>query len=162
MSRSALVVSLGLLACNSDVLLDSAGPTSTGEPESTSSSTGVPTTGEPGTSTTGATSTTGGDSTTGEPPPPEKTCEDFLDCLGPCALSADPECIVGCGEGLAPDELLKVGQLVACVGGGCFESGACTPDTLQDPICLACLGLGLLNPNPPGCEAEADACSMRE
>lgn len=159
MSRGALLVSLGLFACNSDALFASAGPESTGEPESTGGSTAVivPTTGEPGsTGSTGGTST-GGD-TTGEPPP-DKTCEDFLECLGPCALSADLECIAACGTDLPPEELAKLAMLGLCVGGNCFESGTCTLDTLQDPACLACLALGLLNPNPPGCEAQAEACS---
>jgi hypothetical protein len=164
MSRGATsaLVFLGLFACNSDALFDSAAPESTGEPGSTGS-TGevVTTTGEDAsTGSTGAGSTGAG--STGEPPPEEKTCEDFLNCIPPCALSMDPMCFADCAEGLSPDALPQLGQLGLCVGGGCFESGACelSLESLQDPLCLACIGLGLLNPNPPGCEEQADACHM--
>jgi hypothetical protein len=161
MVRGATLLFLGLLACNSDALYDSAEPESTGEPASTGGSTGTPTTGEPGSTgtSTGADTSTGGGST-GEPPPPEKTCEDFLNCIGPCALTMDPMCFADCADGLSPEALPQLAGLGICVGGGCFESGACSLQTLQDPACLLCLGLGLLNPNPPGCEEQAAACHM--
>lgn len=156
MPRGALLaLVLGLAACTSDDLRGADSASSTG-PESTSSSSSS--TGEP--TTTGSSSSSGsssGSSSTGAPPA-DTTCDEFLQCLGPCALNFDLQCILDCADGLPPDEAAKVGQLIGCVGLGCFESGACTPETLQDPLCLACLGLGLLNPNPPGCEAEADAC----
>lgn len=142
------------LACNSDDLFGAEPATTTGD-ETTGTSTGTtaePTTGEP---------TTTGDLTTGTStgePPPDTSCDEFLACLGPCALSADVMCILGCTEGLPPDEAMKVGDLLVCIGQGCFESGACTQDTLQDPICLACLAFGLMNKHPPGCEDQADAC----
>lgn len=146
---------LSAVACNSDASLDLDPTTSTGD-ETTGTSTGttaVPTTGE-------VTTTTGVDETTGTTaaPPPDTSCDEFLACLGPCALSADIMCILGCTEGLPPDEAAKVGQLLVCVGQVCFDSGACSPDTLQDPICLACIAFGLMNKHPPGCEEQADAC----
>lgn len=155
-----MLMFLGLSACNSDALYDSAAPESTGE-ASTGSTGEVVTTGEPAsTGSTGAAST--GAESTGEPPPEEKSCEDFLACIPPCALSMDPMCFADCADGLSPDALPQLGQLGLCVGSGCFESGACelSLESLQDPLCLACIGLGLLNPNPPGCEEQADACHM--
>lgn len=150
----SVVLGLSVPACNSDDLFGVDPSTSTGETTGTSTgTTAAPT-------STGIDPTSTGDvssSSTGEPPP-ETTCDEFLGCLGPCALSADIECIIGCTEGLPPDEAAKVGQLVVCLGMACFESGACTPETLQEPLCLACIAFGLMNPNPPGCEAEADAC----
>lgn len=142
------------LACNSDATFDVDLSTSTGA-ETTGTSTGttaIPTTGD---ITTG--DGTSSSSTTGEPPP-ETSCDEFFACLGPCALSADLMCIFDCAQGLPPDEAMKVGGLLVCVGQICFESGACTQDTLQDPICLACIAFGLMNPKPPGCEDEAAAC----
>lgn len=143
----------GGLACNSDDLFGVQPGTTTGD-ETTGTSTGttaVPTTGE-------ATSTGEVASTSTGEPPPDTSCDEFLACLGPCALAADVMCIIGCTEGLPPDEAAKVGELLVCIGQTCFESGACTQDTLQDPICLACIAFGLMNQHPPGCEAEADAC----
>jgi len=155
------------LACNSDDLFLGEGSSSTGEP-ATTTTTGTPTTGPVGsTSTTDATtifettggesSSTGGDETTETPP--QQTCRDVLMCVGGCALMLDPACFQMCAEGLQPEEAMKAGQLGLCIGQLCFESGACSPDTLMDPACLACIGFGILSPNPPGCEAEAEACS---
>ncbi len=163
MLRARLVLSACLvpgagLACSSDDL-NFGGSTSTGAPDS---STGVPTTGEPETgssSTTGEASTGPGSSSdeTTEAPP-EQTCEDVLMCVGQCALTLDPACFQMCAEGLQPGEAMKAIELALCVGMGCFESEACTPETLQDPLCLACIGFGILNKNPPGCERQAEAC----
>ena len=168
MQRAPLVLSASLvlgagLACNSDDLYAVEGSSSTG---AAATSSGEPTTGEPGTSSTSsssdASSSTGpadtGDAATSEPPPPQQTCEEVLMCVGECALTLDPACFQMCAEGLEAEEASKAFDLLLCVGSGCFESEACTPETLQEPLCLACLGFGILNKNPPGCEEEADAC----
>lgn len=153
--KLSLVLVVGLQACTSD---DPAGAdTASSSTGGTTGGSSSSTTAEPTTSTTDASSSTTGGSSTGELPP-DTSCGEFLQCLGPCALSFDVQCILDCSQGLPPDEAAKVAQLIGCVGLGCFDSGACALDTLQDPLCLACLGLGLLNPNTPGCEAEADAC----
>ena len=157
--RASLVLGLGLLACNSDDLpaqATGAGPdstgaaTSTGDP-TTTGTTALPTTGDPTTGSFVA------DTSTGEPPP-EVTCRDVLECVGPCAFMLDPACFQGCAEGLTPEEVAKIAALGLCVGQNCFEAGSCTLDTLQDPACLACIGLGILIPSPPGCEEQAEAC----
>jgi hypothetical protein len=159
-ARLVLLVCLGAaLACNSDDTgaFVEASSTSTGEPGSSSSSTGAPTTttgegssstGEPGTTTTGATTEL----------PPEQTCRDALTCFQGCAVSLDPACFQGCAEGLPPEEGMKALGLGACVVQGCFEAGGCSLETLQDPLCLACIGFGLLSDNPKGCEEQAEAC----
>ena len=142
------------LACNSDDLFLGEGSSSTGEP-ATTTTTGTPTTGPVGsTSTTDATTIFETTET-----PPQQTCRDVLMCVGGCALMLDPACFQLCAEGLQPEEAMKAGQLGLCIGQLCFESGACSPDALMDPACLACIGFGILSPNPPGCEAEAEACS---
>jgi hypothetical protein len=152
------------LACNSDDLyFDATSSTGTGTTGTTgtagtpttggSTSTGEPTT---GIETTGGTSTSAGDETTEVPP--EQTCRDVLMCVGECALTLDPACFQMCAEGLAPDEAAKAAQLGLCIGGSCFESGACSPDTLMDPKCLGCIAIGILSPSPPGCEEQAAAC----
>lgn len=162
---ACLILGAGL-ACNSDDLFLGEGSSSTGEPAT--GTTGTPTTGPVGSTTTDSTtgfettggessSTTSGDETTEAPP--EQTCRDVLMCVGGCALMLDPACFQMCAEGLQPDEAMKAAQLGLCVGQLCFESGACSPDTLMDPACLACIGFGILSPNPPGCEAEAEACT---
>lgn len=166
MQRALLVLSASLalgagLACNSDDLYAVDSSSSTG---ALASSSGEPTTGEPGTgstsSSTDTSSSTGpaetGDDSTSEPP--QQTCEEVLMCVGECALTLDPACFQMCAEGLEAEEASKAFDLLLCVGSGCFESEACTPETLQEPLCLACLGFGILNKNPPGCEEEADAC----
>jgi hypothetical protein len=145
------------LACNSDDLdFVEAGSTSTGEPDTT----GTPTTGAGSTTTgdftTGAAESSSGDGTTEAPP--EQTCRDVLMCVGQCALTLDLACFQMCAEGLQPDEAAKAAQLGLCVGSSCFESGACSPDTLMDPKCLGCIFIGILSPNPPGCEEQAAAC----
>ncbi len=157
------------LACNSDDLFaDATGSTSTGEPGTTgtptttgaSSTTGDPTTGDFTTgaaeSSSSSSSSSGGDETTEAPP--EQTCRDVLMCVGGCALTLDPACFQMCAQGLPPDEAMKAAQLGLCIGTSCFDSGACAPDTLMDPKCLACIAIGILSPNPPGCEDEAAAC----
>lgn len=159
--RASLV--LGLFACNSDdplaqetggetlVTSTGAASTSTGPEPTSTGTTLVPTTGE------GTSSGFIAGSSTGEPPP-EVTCRDVLECIGPCAFMLDSECFLGCTEGLTPEEVSKLGALALCVGQGCFEAGTCALDTLQDPACIACVGLGVLVPSPPGCEEQAEAC----
>ena len=164
---ACLVLGAGL-ACNSDDLfLDEGSSSSSGEPATTgtpttgsvgSTSTADPTTGDFTTTGAGSSSTsTGSDETTEAPP--EQTCRDVLMCVGECALMLDPACFQMCAAGLQPDEAAKAAALGLCVGQGCFTSGACSPDTLMDPACLACIGFGILSPKPPGCEAEAEACA---
>ena len=165
---ACLVLGAGL-ACNSDDLfLDEGSSSSTGEPATTgtpttgpvgSTSTADPTTGDFTTTGAGSSSTTstGSDETTEVPP--EQTCRDVLMCVGECALMLDPACFQMCAAGLQPDEAAKAAALGLCVGQGCFASGTCSPDTLMDPACLACIGFGILTPKPPGCEAEAEACT---
>jgi len=163
---ACLVLGAGL-ACNSDDLfLGEGSSSSSGEP-----ATGAPTTGPVGSTSTGdfttadfttgaaesSSTTTGSDETTGAPP--EQTCRDVLMCVGECALMLDPACFQMCAAGLQPDEAAKAAALGLCIGQGCFESGTCSPDTLMDPACLACIGFGILSPKPPGCEAEAEACT---
>lgn len=162
MLRARLVLLVGLgaaLACNSDDTgaiagssTSTGGSTSTGEPDSSSSSssTGIPT-------TTGGESSSTGDPTTGEPPP-EQTCRDVLMCVSQCALSLDLECFQACAGDLPPEEGMKALALGACIVQGCFGSGACSPETLQDPLCLACIGFGLLSDSSPGCEEQAADC----
>ena len=145
------------LACNSDDLdFDAPGSTSTGEPGTTGTptSTGSTSTGELTTGTTSAESSGGDETET----PPEQTCRDVLMCVGECALTLDIECFQMCAEGLPADEAANAAQLGLCVGGSCFGSGACSPDTLMDPKCLGCIFIGILSPNPPGCEEQAAAC----
>jgi len=163
MSRARLVLLVGLgaaLACNSDDTgaLTEASSTSTGEPGSSSSSTGVPTTtGGESSSSTGdpTTSTTTGATTE---LPPEQTCRDALTCFQGCAVSLDLACFQSCAEGLPPEEGMKALGLGSCVVQGCFEAGGCSLETLQDPLCLACIGFGLLSESPKGCEEQAEAC----
>lgn len=147
-------------ACTSDDLFAAEASTSssssettatptTGAPDPSTSSSGDPSTSEPGSSSSAS---------TGEPPP-EKTCSDVLDCLPMCL--ADPDlagCLGMCANGLPPDQAANAIGLALCIGMGCFESGACTVDTLQDPLCLACIGFGLVNQTAPGCEDQAEAC----
>jgi len=165
---ACLVLGAGL-ACSSDDLDFVEPASSTGEPATTTgitpTTTGATDTDTTSTSTTtGIFETTGGessgttsDATTDIPPP--QTCRDVLMCVGECALTLDIECFQACGAGLQPDEAAKAAQLGLCVGQNCFESGACTPETLMEPACLACIGIGILSPKPPGCEAEAEACT---
>ncbi len=158
---ATLALSLG--ACTSDDLF-AAGSTSSGSSSSSSDTTAVPTTGAPdlstsstGDPTTGAPTTTS--ETTGEPPP-ETTCGDLIDCLPGCLMDPDPvTCLGMCTQGLPPDQAMNAIALGLCIGQGCFESGACSLDMIQDPICLACIGFGLVSKNPPGCEDQADACN---
>ena len=166
-----VVVSSGVvfgLACSSDDLdfvepeASSSEPaTTTGLTPTTTGATDTDTSTTSGTTsfetTGGESSSTGSDETTDIPPP--QTCRDVLMCVGECALTLDVACFQMCAEGLQPDEAAKAAQLGLCVGQNCFESGACSPDTLMDPACLACIGIGILSPKPPGCEAEAEACT---
>jgi hypothetical protein len=131
---------------------------------SSSETTAVPTTGAPDPSTSSS-----GDPTTGEPPvdttgelPPETTCGDLIDCLPKCLMDPDiAGCLGMCTQGLPPEEAMNAIALGLCIGQGCFESGACSLDTIQDPICIACLGFGLISKKPAGCEDQADACNGR-
>ena len=66
--------------------------------------------------------------------------------------------IITDANGLPPDQAANAIGLGLCIGMGCFESGACSIDTLQDPLCLACIGFGLVNQTAPGCEDQAEAC----
>lgn len=156
-------LALGLAACTSDDLFSAA---STGSSSSSSSSetTAVPTTDLPDPSTSSS-----GDPTTGEPPvittgdpPPETTCGDLIDCLPKCLMDPDiAGCLGMCTQGLEPEAAMNAIALGVCIGTGCFESGACTLETIQETACIACLGFGLLSPKPPGCEDEAEACQGR-
>lgn len=164
MLRARLVLLVGLgaaLACNSDDTGAAPGSSSTGEPGSSSSGTTLAPT-STGDTSTGSSSTTV-DPTTGDPttgtPEPEQTCRDVLMCFTECAVSLDPACFQACTGNLPPEEGMKALALGACVVQGCFGSGACTVDTLQDPLCLACIGIGLLSNSTPGCEEQADACN---
>lgn len=156
-------LALCLGACTSDDL-SAAETTSSGSSSSSSETTAVPTTGpDLTTSSTGDPST--GDptssSSTGEPPP-DTTCSDVLDCLPNCLMDSDPAgCLAMCADGLPADEAMNAIGLALCIGQGCFESGACSLDTLQDPLCLACIGFGLVNQTAPGCEDQAKACKGR-
>lgn len=153
-------LALGLAACTSDDLFAAA---STGSSSSSSSSetTAAPTTGAPDPSTSSS-----GDPTTGEPPvittgepPPETTCGDLIDCLPKCLMDPDiAGCLGMCTQGLPPEEAMNAIALGLCIGQGCFEAGACSLETIQDPACIACLGFGLISKKPPGCEDEAEAC----
>lgn len=157
---ATLALSLG--ACTSDDLV-AAGSTTSGSSSSSSDTTAVPTTGAPDLSTSSS-----GDPSTDEPtttattgePPPETTCGDLIDCLPGCLMDPDPvTCLGMCTQGLPPDQAMNAIALGLCIGQGCFESGACSLDMIQDPICLACIGFGLVSKNPPGCEDQADACN---
>lgn len=100
------------------------------------------------------------DETDDAEPPPPKTCRDILMCAFDCLLSGglNTSCLTMCGEGADQAELIAAGQLVACVGQQCFQSGKCTLEDPTSMTCLGCLGLGLIAPEPTGCEAEAMAC----
>ena len=162
--RARLVLLVGLGACNSDDTgaITEGSSTSTGDLGSSTSSTGVPTTtgGESSSSTTGLIHETTGDSTT-EPTTgePEQSCRDALMCFSDCALTLDLACFQGCAEGLPPEEGMKALALGSCIVQGCFGTGACSVDTLQDPLCLACIGFGLLSESSPGCEEQGAACN---
>lgn len=167
-ARLVLLAGLGLgagLACNSDDPQGGASQSSTGP----GATTGDATTGPPpttGDATTGADTSSSGAPTTGPgesgdettEAPPQQTCRDVLTCVGMCALTLDPACFQMCTEGLSPEEGMKAIALGGCVVQNCFAEGICTPETLQDPGCLACIGLGILTQNPDGCEEQAEAC----
>ena len=163
MLRARLVLLVGLgaaFACNSDDTgaVVEASSTSTG---GTSTSTGLPTTtGGERSSSTGDPSTTTTGTTTGATTeaPPEQTCRDVLMCFTDCALTLDLACFQGCAGDLPPEEGMKALALGSCVVQACFESGACSVDTLQDPLCLACIGLGLLSESFKGCEEQGADC----
>ncbi len=165
MLRARLVLLVGLgaaFACNSDDTGAVVEPgSSTGD--SSSSSTGVPTT--TGDSSSSSSSSTGdpttGDPTTGDPTTgaPEQSCRDVLMCFAGCAVSLDLTCFQDCAGNLPPEEGMKALDLGSCIVQGCFGSGACSVDTLQDPLCLACIGFGLLSSSTPGCEAQGEACT---
>jgi len=156
---ACLVVCLVASACTSDDLFADASTSSSSS--SSSETTATPTTGapDPSTSSSGDPSTSEGSegsSSTGEPPP---TCSDVLECLPMCLADPDPAgCLGMCANGLPPDQAANAIGLGLCIGMGCFESGACSIDTLQDPLCLACIGFGLVNQTAPGCEDQAEAC----
>lgn len=162
MLRARLVLFVGLgaaFACNSDdtgAVVEPSTSTTTGDLGSSgSSSTGVPTTtGESSSSSTGDPTT--GDPTTGAP---EQTCRDVLMCFSSCALTLDLACFQDCAGNLPPEEGMKALALGSCIVQGCFGSGACSVDTLQDPLCLACIGFGLLSDSTPGCEEQAADCN---
>ena len=165
-ARLVLLVGLGgaMIACNSDdtSALTEGTSTSTGDLGSSTSSTGVPTTtGSESSSTTGdLIHETTGDSTT-EPTTgePEQSCRDVLMCFSSCALTLDLACFQDCAGNLPPEEGMKALALGSCIVQGCFESEACSVDTLQDPLCLACIGFGLLSDSSPGCEEQAADCN---
>ncbi len=138
---------LGVVATSTGEATTTTGLTTMVEPETTM----VPTTTDVSTST----STTTDDPTTGADPP---TCREVLDCLPGCLTNMDPACFQMCTEDLPPDAAIDLALLGLCIGGSCFESGACSFETLQDPLCLACIGFQLLAPVPKGCEDEAMAC----
>jgi hypothetical protein len=132
---------VGLGACNSDDTgaITEGSSTSTGDLGSSTSSTGVPTTtGSESSTSTGLIHETTGDSTT-EPTTgePEQSCRDVLMCFTDCALTLDLACFQGCAEGLPPEEGMKALALGSCIVQGCFGTGACSVETLQDPLCLA-------------------------
>jgi hypothetical protein len=151
--RRPPLVLCAALACNSDDPF--AAEESTGGGTTTTGAVDPTTSGASSTSTGDDPTTTGDESSTGAPGP---TCRDILMCVGMCALTLDLQCFQGCADGLDPEEGQKALELGVCIAGACFESGACTPQTLQDPLCLACIGLGVLGNAPPGCEDQADAC----
>jgi hypothetical protein len=163
MLRARLVLLVGLgaaVACNSDdtgaVVEPTTGSSSTGEPGS--SSTGTPTsTGDASSSSSSSTGdpTTGGSSTGA----PEQSCRDVLMCFASCAVSLDPACFQACAGNLPPEEGMKALALGSCVVQTCFMTMACTVDTLQDPLCLACIGLGLISESFEGCEEQGAACT---
>jgi hypothetical protein len=163
MLRTRLVLLVGLggaLGCNSDDT--GAAPTSTSTGDPGSSTTSAPTsTGDTSTGTSTGTSTTTVDPTTGDPTTgaPDQTCSDALMCFTGCAVSLDLACFQACTDNLPPEEGMKALALGACVVQGCFTSEACTVDTLQDPLCLACIGIGLLSKSDPNCKEQADACT---
>ena len=70
------------------------------------------------------------------------------------ALGKDADALTAHSSG----EGMKVLALGSCVVQACFESGACSVDTLQDPLCLACIGLGLLSESFKGCEEQGADC----
>ncbi len=150
----------------SEVVADIEESSTTGEPSSTTQgpSSGETTAGDSGVSS-------GGDSgeDTGSSDPadsgtvvdlgvPQLSCRDILDCALECLLVFDLECISACGSDLDPAEGQAAIALVGCAVGVCLSEGSCSPADLQEPACLACLGLSLLSPVSPGCEAEAAAC----
>lgn len=162
LSARGLVLVL-LAACNSDFpILMSSGDASTSTGQLPTTTGGASTTSDDTTSSSSSSSSSSSESSSeGESTaaPPEQTCRDVLDCVAMCALNFNLECFQACTENVSPEEGQKALALGGCIAQGCFTSGKCTPETLMELSCLGCLGLGLLNPKPEGCEDQAEACT---
>ncbi len=114
-------------------------------------------------------------------PPPEATCRDAIQCVTGCAASIpmplppepDLSCFLECETGLNGDEALALLRLTDCVAQRCAEKGRCggastdtgsssgttgtTGEGGLDP-CTDCILTSVLDPQPPGCLEEGEAC----
>jgi hypothetical protein len=71
----------------------------------------------------------------------------------------DMACMTGCAEGAEPAEGEAALALMTCVLNRCVEIGKCSLTDLQLEDCMTCVGVGLMAPEPTGCEEEAAACT---
>jgi hypothetical protein len=124
------------------------------------------------TGTSDETTDTGEESTEDTGPPPDKTCRDGVQCMLACAAQypanptpEDPtledyllSCFLECGKDLDAEEALAMIELVSCISDGCYGSGVCVAGESTEE-CTACLVAGLLEEEPPGCEAQGMACT---
>lgn len=113
----------------------------------------------------------------------DTTCRDAIECLIECQYeligNPDPEpdlsCFLKCDVGLTVEEALALLKLGECIATECLEIGECagaqdpTGDTdsgtdsgtdtgPSDTDCLLCIAAYAMDPEPPGCMAEAAAC----
>lgn len=149
----ATVVSLGALACNSDLILD--------DPTTTTSTTN-PVTTEPPDPWDFTTSTT--DPTTGDSG--DLSCRSAIACLINCAINLPTEptpepdlsCFLECQDGMSAEEVYDLFKFINCVTDLCIENGSCDPNDLGGDECTGCYLNNLALDEPPGCEAAGQAC----
>lgn len=89
----------------------------------------------------------------------EESCRDVVACVAECAFMADDPatCLFICGAGAPPSASQQALELTMCLITSCVQQGACTFDLGGDE-CPVCLLVGLIKPDPEGCEEEAAAC----
>ncbi|MBK8265453.1 MAG: hypothetical protein IPK80_29515 [Nannocystis sp.] len=152
--RGALAAALMLAGCNSDLYLT--------ETDTTTTTTSPPVTTVPPDPWDFTTST--GDPTTGEPG--GLSCRGAIACLLNCALAIPPEpsqeqdlsCFLACEEGLTAEEVYRLFKFVDCITNLCVDAAACDPDDFGGDECNSCLINNLALDQPPGCEDEGLAC----
>ncbi|GEM_PF-2132451 len=99
-----------------------------------------------------------GDTETETSEPEPLSCRDMLECVVGCLGDLGLACLQTCAEGLDPAEAQAAGALVLCLGQQCIEKEQCALDDFTSPACIACIGIGFVLPQPPGCEDQAAAC----